>query len=389
MRSAYDLKELLALKLLKEARHWHEQGFLSGQQWADIQTTYRSNLYHPNLVARIILFIAAFVALSGASGIFASAVFEASDIVKATLTFAAGAAVFYFTEISLIRRNHHYHSGVVEAAIYHASGYVIVAVGLLSDWNEHVLFIVSILIFLILSIRFVDLVGTGLATLTLAGFIFWESYQAGGVVQQLIPFSIIGSFTAVYFVVQRLHRSDRYSLWDGNLSLAKTLSLMLIYAGGNYLVVREGSIALLNLSLGEGEDIPFAMLFYAFTAVLPVVLLVRGVQVRNLMFLRLGILMLSMSILTFWHYYFSWILPEVLLTVAGAMVLGTTAWLFGYLKIARNGFTRDKLLSKTTLGANVAAFAVSQTLGGNVTKPDDSFKGGGGSFGGGGASGEF
>jgi uncharacterized membrane protein YgcG len=63
--------------------------------------------------------------------------------------------------------------------------------------------------------------------------------------------------------------------------------------------------------------------------------------------------------------------------------------LFNYLKIERGGFTRDKLLSRQLVSNDVTAFAVSQTMGGNVTKPDESFKGGGGSFGGGGASGDF
>ena len=69
--------------------------------------------------------------------------------------------------------------------------------------------------------------------------------------------------------------------------------------------------------------------------------------------------------------------------------MGVTAWLYSYLRIPRSGFSRDKLLSRETVSSNVTAFAVSQTMGGNVTKPDESFKGGGGSFGGGGASGDF
>ena len=77
------------------------------------------------------------------------------------------------------------------------------------------------------------------------------------------------------------------------------------------------------------------------------------------------------------------------MNLAGILVLGITGYLSNHLKVPRNGYTQDKLLQGSVLGTNAMGFVVSQTMGGNVSKPDESFKGGGGSFGGGGASGDF
>ena len=177
-------------------------------------------------------------------------------------------------------------------------------------------------------------------------------------------------------------------MWTDNLKLVEFLSLLLIYTGGNYFVVRECSVLLLNLSIEPGGDIPFAFIFYSLTVLIPLVLIFRGIQLRNLNMARLGVVALVLSALTIRHYY-SIAPPEIALTLAGILVLGITGYLFNYLKVPRNGYTRDKLLQGSGLGANAMGFIVSQTMGGNVSKPDESFKGGGGSFGGGGASGDF
>ncbi len=388
MNCAYDPKELHALRILKEVSHWHAAKFISAEQLAAVRANYKSNVYHPNLVIRILLFIATCIAVSGANGLFFSMVYQLPETMQALMALVAGVGTIYLAQKALIQNNHHYRSGVLEAIVYCACAYIIGGVGLLTDWNEHLLLMTSILMFAFVAFWFLDLICTALATLTLAGFIFYECYHAGGVMQQLIPFGIIISFSLVYFGARQLRREESNGLWHDNLILVEVISLLMIYAGGNYFVVRECSIALLNLSLGEGEDIPFAFIFYAFTALTPLVLMFRGVQLRNLMLLRLGVFTAVVSVLTF-RYYFSILPPEIALTVGGVIVLGVTAWLYSYLRIPRSGFSRDKLLSRETVSSSVTAFAVSQTMGGNVTKPDESFKGGGGSFGGGGASGDF
>lgn len=388
MSSAYDARELHNLHTLKESAHWHRVKFISDDQWTAIRSAYPCKLYHPNLIIRILLFIATWIAISGANGIFFLFVNEMSESAQGVMALLGGSGAMYITDKKLIQANFHYRSGVVEALIYCASGYIVLGIGLITDWNIHLLFLSALCILCYVAYRYLDLIATTFAILTLAGFLFYECYEMGGIFRQVIPFVIMISFGLVYFLAKQAKRDERWMLWGDNWLVTEVLSLLLIYGGGNYLVVRECSIALLNMTLAEGEDIAFALIFYGFTAIMPLVLLYRGIQLRNLMLLRLGVGTLVLSVLTF-RYYFSIAPPEVALTVGGAIVLGVTAWMYAYLRTVRNGFTRDKLLSRAAISNDLAAFAVSQTMGGNVQKPDESFKGGGGSFGGGGASGDF
>ncbi len=388
MNCAYDTRELRHLQVLKEAAHWHHVKFVTAEQWTAIRLAYPSKLYHPNLVIRILLFIATWIAISGVNGIFFLLVNEMPETLQGVLSILGGAGAMVLVDKVLVQTNNHYRSGVVEAVIYCGVGYMVLGMGLITDWNVHLLFLAALGALSYVAYRYLDLIATTFAIFTAAGFLFYECYEMGGIFRQIIPFVIMISFSLVYFLAQRAKRLERWMLWEENLLIAQVLSLLLIYTGGNYLVVRECSIALLNMSLMDGQDIPFAFIFYTFTAVMPLALFYRGVQLRSLMLLRLGVVTLVLSVLTF-RYYFSIAPPEVALTVGGAIVLGVTAWLYSYLQTIRNGFTREKLLSRAAVGNDLAAFAVSQTMGGNVHKPDESFKGGDGSFGGGGASGDF
>jgi uncharacterized membrane protein YgcG len=388
MKIAYDIRNLLNLQIVKDATNWNKSGFISDGQLTAIKSNCPSNLYHPNLMIRILLFVATCIAISGANGLFLIFIMEASDSVQGVLAIAAGSVTLYLAQMGFVNKNHHYRSGVVEAVVYYASCYLIVGFSLLTNWNIHLILIATVAALAYVSIRFLDLICTILGVLVLAGLIFYECYELGGIFQQIIPFAIIGSFSLIYWLAKGARKSEQNALWNGNLMVIELLSLLLIYSGGNYFVVRECSILLLNLTIETGGDIPFAFIFYTLTALVPLVLLFRGIQLRNLNMARLGVLTIVLSVITF-RYYYSVVPPEIALTIAGIIVLGIAAYLFNFLKVPRNGFTREKLLHGNWPGENAMGFAISQTMGGNVAKPDDSFKGGGGNFGGGGASGDF
>ena len=388
MTIAYDIRNLLNLRAVKEANNWYWSDFISEEQLTAIKLNYPCNFYHPNLAIRFLLFIAASIAISGVNGLFFVFIVEMAEPAQGALALIAGGAAIFLAQKVLVDTNHHYRSGVVEAVVYFAIGYLVGGIALLTDANIHITLIASVAVLAFVSIRFLDLICTFLGVFVLAGFIFYEFYNLGGIFQQIIPFAIMGSFTIIYLIAKKARKSQANALWADNLMLVELLSILLIYTGGNYFVVRECSVLLLNLSIEPGGDIPFAFIFYALTVLIPLVLIFRGIQLRNLNMARLGVVALVLSALTIRHYY-SIAPPEIALTLAGILVLGITGYLFNYLKVPRNGYTRDKLLQGSGLGTNAMGFVVSQTMGGNVSKPDESFKGSGGSFGGGGASGDF
>jgi len=388
MKSIYDTQELLNLHAVKEVAHWRNQKFITDEQFSAIRTQYASKLYHPNFAIRILLFIASCIAISGAGGLFLVILDGMGDAGYGVMLLIFGLAMLFFVQKVLIDGHKHFRSGVVEACAYSAILSIVGGIGLITDGNEHILFLSGIGVCCYMSYRFLDLLCHIVGMLTLGGFIFYESYVAGGIFRQVVPFIMIPSFSGIYFLARRWKKNEEFALWSDNLKLTEIICLLFVYVAGNYLVVRECSLALLGVSLTQGEDIPFAFLFYGLTAGIPLLLIYRGIKLGSITLLRLGVIILVLSVLTFRHY-FSIAPPEVALTLGGLVVLGLTVWLFKLLKVNRGVFTKDKQLSKQWISPEVAAFAVSQTMGGNTVRHEDTFKGGGGSFGGGGASGDF
>lgn len=387
MNSAYNETNVYNLAVIKETKRWFKSHFIEREQFAAIQEAYKTPFYHPNMMIRVILFVATLLALGGVTGFF-FLIF--GDGGEAVLSFAAilyAIASFFVLEKLFIGSNHHYKSGLTEALLYHACGFLITGLGGLTDFNAHVIFWSCFFVFTLAAIRYLDLMLTLAAVLSLAGIIFFEFYNAGGIFQQIIPFLFIIGFAPIYFFAKQLKRKSELKIWRNNLVIVEATSLLLIYLGGNYLVVRELSISMMNLSLEEGRDIPFAFIFYALTVIIPVAYLYSGIKNKDLVFLRVSLIVLAASVFTF-KYYFSLGHPEITLTIAGVFLLLLSIALLNYLRIIRNGFTRENLLSEKWASMNVEAFIISQTLGGNQSVAPK-VQGGGGSFGGGGATGDF
>ena len=194
------------------------------------------------------------------------------------------------------------------------------------------------------------------------------------------------TFSGFYFLIRRLMKLDSLNLWSNNFLVLELSCLLLIYAGGNYLVVRELTVNLMSLLLEPGQDIPFAWLFYFFTLIIPPLYLSFGIKLKDIVLIRVGLVVLCFSAYTFKHYF----LPdyiEVFLMVAGGLLIITAIAFMRHLKEMKKGFTSENILSSSWADLNVEALVISQTMGGN--QPDSvevKETGGGGSTGGGGAS---
>jgi uncharacterized membrane protein YgcG len=204
----------------------------------------------------------------------------------------------------------------------------------------------------------------------------------------MVPFVMILLFIPLYCYSKKLGQRSHLAAWNNNLILVEGISLIVIYLSGNYLVVRELSIELMGLALEDGEDIPFAIVFYALTVIIPITFLYFGLRKKDVVLLRVSLILIAFSVFTF-KYYYGFGHPEITLTVAGAVLTIASVLLLNYLKVTRHGYTRENLLSEKWGDTNLQAFIVSQTMGGNQVTPEQGFEGGGGDFGGGGASGKF
>jgi hypothetical protein len=385
MKFVYDTTWLNNLHIVKEARRWQKHGWISKDQFDKISIEYSSSFYHPNLFIRILLFVATLIALSGLTGLLALMFIETGHTVVSTLSILYGIASWFILEKTFVQKNHHYKSGVNEALLYHSAGFIIGGIAGLTEANIYFVLITCILVFTFAAIRFIDLISTAAALGCLGFFLFYSLYDAGGIIRQVIPFVMIFFFGVFYFLILKFKSRIGNESWEDCFTIAEVFSLLVVYVAGNYLVVRELSISMMDLQLQEGEDIPFAWLFYILTVVIPVAYLYFGIKKKDIVLIRVSLVAMAFAVFTF-KYYFSLGHHEITLTSGGIILIGIAMWLFRHLKTSRNGYTAENILSEKWGSANISAFVISQTMGGNRT-PEHTETGG--TFGGGGSTDSF
>jgi hypothetical protein len=388
MRSAYNETWLRNLHFVKESKRWLKSGYISREQATAIFAAYPSHFYHPNVMIRLLLFIAALIAIGGVTGLLGLMVADSSESTLSYLVLFYGIISFVFLDKFFLRNANHYKSGVSEAILYHALSFTIGGLGWIMEMEVVPFTLACLIVFSFAAYRYLDLISTACAMLALAYLIFYLLYQAGGIWQQIIPIVFIILFTPLYFVIKRTRQHSNLELWEDALIVLECIALLLIYAAGNYLVVRELSIELMDLSLEEGQDIPLAFVFYGLTVIIPALYLYFGISKKDLVLLRVSLFAFAFSVFTF-KYYYSTGHHEITFTVSGAFLLLVSIWLLRYLKTPRNGFTRENVMTEKWAGSNLQAFIISQTLGGNKMTSDATTQPGGGTSGGGGSTDSF
>lgn len=388
MSSAYNESLVYNLEVIKQSKRWFKHDFIEKPQLESILNAYPAPFYHPNLLIRVLLFVATLIALSGATGFFALIIADTGKDAISIACIVYGIVSFFILEKLLIGNNH-YKSGITEAILYHSCGFTIGGLAGITDFdNMHVVLWSCLIVFSFSAIRYLDFLCTVAATVSFAGILFFELHNIGGIFQQIIPFVFIGGFTPIYFLVKKLKQRIDLRLWRNNLLIVESISLLFIYAAGNYMVVRELSVSLMDVEIYDGGDIPFAFIFYSLTALIPLAYLYFGIMNKDIVLLRVSLIVLAFSAFTF-KYYFSLGHPEITLTLAGMILIGAAIALMRYLKTPRNGFTRENILSEKWGSVNVEAFVISQTMGGNQPSIEQPDMPGGGASGGGGVSSDF
>ena len=383
---AYDKTWLRNLHLAKESREWWKQGILSKDQFSAIEDAYPSHLYHPNFIIRILLFLATVIAALGCIGLVFLTIGDIIDDSPQVYFIACGVITVGIMDFFFIQTKHHFKSGVNEALLYLGAGFIIGGFSSFWDFSERSLLLISLLVSSFAVIRYADLIATACTMGCLAGVLFIELYKFGGIATEIMPSAFIFLFGTGFVLIRIVKPLRHLAAWENCMILAESICLLLVYAAGNYFVAREFSVSMLDQDLEEGEDIPFAIVFYALTVLIPLAYLYFGIKRKDIILLRISLVVLAFSAFTF-KYYFSLGHPEISLTSAGAVLIGIALALFRLLRTSKSGFTRERLLTEKWAAANPEAFIISQTMGGNNVSTQDSPEiGGGGQSSGGGAA---
>ena len=155
--------------------------------------------------------------------------------------------------------------------------------------------------------------------------------------------------------------------------------------------MRESAISYFDLELMDGQDIPLAFFFYLFTALVPLLYVFYALKNKDKILLWSGLLLIALSALTF-RNYFSLGHPEVILTLAGTLMILAAYFSIRYLKENRYGITdKEDEDDNNVMRSNAEALIVAQSFSKLPGAPpsDNGPEAGGGDFGGAGAGGKF
>lgn len=388
---AYNIPELEKKIILTEAENYYKSKLLGEEQWQQIKDEFAPEIYTPKIFIRILFFIfslAGMLSIIGPIAIFLGNVDEWAYQFMAVLL---GVGLLLYTDRVLIRKKSHYKSGITEAGIY--SGLIFLYFGLLSyDTDSSLVYYLTAFVFSVFaSIRYLNLTALALSIVFLVCSVVQIMIRIGGMVQSLMPFIFMVLLALIFWFCQKARRKYPNLIFENHFILIKSLALGLFYLAGNYYIVRELSKKLLHTYIPEQGDIPFAYIFYAFTAIVPVFYIFRGIRQHSILFIRVGVLTVALSAATF-KYYFSLGHPEITLTLGGIVLITIALVLFRYLKVIRRGFTREMLLQDKWSSKDLTAIIASQTLGGNkISEPkvDNNVVFQGGQAGGAGAGGSW
>lgn len=377
------LDNLAAREDIEDAFHTNT---LSAAEKKAAEMLYPVGFYSPNIFVRAGLFILTIIIACFSLGLLALMFLSGIEDNIAGLVlfiglFSYGALEFF------VQAKYHYRSGVDDALLWITAVCLVsslnLAVDISSSTNALVIFILATYFFL----RFTDMLMAAASGLALLAVIFFNYSSMGDMARSTTPFLIMAIATAIYFGVKKMALQNSMRYYRLCSVVLEITMLIGFYAAANYYVVREVSNSMFGLGLNDNESIPFGWLFWIFTITIPLLYILRGLQKKDVVLLRIGLMLVAAIVFTVRYYYT--VLPmEILMVLNGAIMIAISYAVTNYLTQPKNGFTSARLNNRPDKDKlNIEALLIAETFG--TTEPAADAKFGGGSTGGGGASGEF
>ncbi len=375
---------------------WHRQKLLTDAQQVAIEAAYPLDFFRPGWLLRLVLFIFTGIGCATATGF----VLMLTGLQDSQLDIAIGSIVCAAGSLATleltIKNSKPYHAGYDNALLY-AALLALLVLGAdalqgifdgqdfysIADPRLRPLLLFAGALLAAATVRYADR-GTAAAGFLASLLLLANLALPLALGRALLPFLLMLAAAGTGWLVRHLARRPDYFYYRTCLQTVKALALATFYLGGNYLVVREGNAAIGNLPFAP--QIPFAPLFYAFTALIPLAYLYYGLRRHDRLVLVMGLLAVAFSVFTL-RYYRTLLPPAVAATLAGALLLAVAAAALRYLRTPRHGLTGAPDDEAAPL-FNLESLAVAQY---NVPShaPAAGFEFGGGDSGGGGATGQF
>ncbi|POY35308.1 hypothetical protein C3K47_16115 [Solitalea longa] len=392
----YNKTWLNNLYLHQDINHLYKAEAISAEELKAIKTHHPVGFYSPNFFIRIGLFILTVVISFFSAGLFGLMTGFGESSISFFMIFF-GVANYVVLE-KMVKQKHHYRSGVDDALLWLSGGFILgglfIFLEKLLGYNfDTLLFIViyllAFLIGTVLTIRFADFLMAGATVIALLSFFFHSWLKLPwGLATASFFFMIIAA--ALYLLAAKFLKDEKFIHYTNCLLVVETIALVVFYAAGNFFVV-----SLFAADSGyesaepKGLHIPFGWLFWTWTIAIPFAYIVRGLQKKNTVLLRIGLLLVAATAFTIRSFYTVMPLESVLTLSGAALLLGSYA-IIKYLKTPKYGFTYDDLDDAHLMDKlNIESLVIAETFKTQPIQPDTQPGFGGGDFGGGGAGDKF
>ncbi|WP_428229267.1 hypothetical protein [Flavobacterium sp.] len=388
----YDKNLLDNLALVDEAKSLASAGFITKEQKDLIKKELPAFKRQSNILVRLAFFLLGALSYLSICGVIALLGLTSSDFEHSFLNICCYIfAVVGFTGAEFLASQKYYGHGLDDAFILGAILNVGFAVSITTEGYElEIAFFVAVASFLMYR-RYLHLLSLLVFCLASSAVLFYGMFELGTTGKTILPFAGMLVSAAFYFFTKKMMKNLKVTYYYNGLLLANSFCLILFYLSCNYLVVRELSAAFLGNEILPGNDIPFAVFFYAFTFIVPVLYLIQALKTRDRIMLWISFLAIGFSIYTI-RFYYSVLPIEVALTLGGLVLFAIAYFSIKKLKDNEVGLTfkPDRINnSNAILNAEALIIASAYGMKPEAKAPDSPMDFGGGGFSGGGSEGNF
>ena len=382
----YQKQEIINYKLQETANDLYNQQMIDKTVYENILSKFPHNLYSPTLFLRFVGIVITLIGSLFAGG-FIGLLLSFSNY--RVMTLFNGVLSVFVLEVG-VKNNKLYNSGTdnVLQLIAVSCFTAFLIANLISPGFNAITYFIMMLLCTLCSYRYIDSFMGVLANLSAVAFIVFICFEYGNTGKMNAPFIVTLFSVSEYYILKKILTKNNIFIYKKILLNLSTLSLLLIYCSLNYYVVCELNNMINNT---QNTTIPFGVLFWLATFIIPVLYIYRSIVLNNKSLLLTGIGCLVASFISF-RYYHSVLPTEWALFIVGLLLILLGYWLIKYLQETKNGFTSQNIYQQTNnntmLEAMVAA-QVAASIDASFDKSQNGTQFGGGSSGGGGASGGF
>ena len=354
------------------------------KQQAD--TIFTIGFYSPNYFIRAGLFILTIIIGCFSLGLL-------SLILLSTIERSFGGLLIFFGFLSyaalefFVRIKSHYKSGVDDALLWITGICLFSGLNIIADisaaTNALIIFMLTAYFFL----RFTDMLMSAISGVALLAVVFLNYIPFGSMAKATAPFLLMLVTTFIYFFIKKIMQQDKVRYYRQCCIILQIAMLACFYVVSNYYVVQETANSLFGNALNNTGNILLGWLFWIFTICTPFIYIIWGVQKKDSMLIRVGLLLIAAIVFTI-RYYHALMPVEAVMLLGGILLMVISYSLTKYLKKPKNGFTSAEINNgRLKDSMNIEGLVIAETFAGAEADINPTF--GGGSFGGGGASGDF